>query len=61
MQPEDDTGAYVDAMAKVIGLPIDPASRDKVIANVNVARTIAGLALATTLPDATENAPVFEP
>ena len=61
MQPEDDTGAYVDAMARIIGLPIDPASRDKVIANVNVARTIAGLALAAALPDATENAPVFEP
>ena len=61
MQPEDDTGAYVDAMAKVIGLPIDPAARDKVIANVNVARTIASLALAAPLPDATENAPVFEP
>lgn len=61
MQPEDDTGAYVDAMAKIIGLPIDPASRDKVIANVNVARTIAGLALVAPLPDATENAPVFGP
>ena len=61
MQPEDDTGAVVDAMAKVIGLPIDPASRDKVIANVNIARTIAGLALAEPVPDATENAPVFRP
>jgi hypothetical protein len=61
MQPDDNTGAFVDAMAKVIGLPIDPASRDKVIANVDVARTIAGLALAAPLPDTTENAPVFEP
>ena len=59
--PDDDTGAYVDAMAKVIGLPIDPASRDKVIANFNVARTIAGLALAEPIADATENGPVFRP
>jgi hypothetical protein len=59
--PDDDTGAFVDAMAKVVGLPIDPASRDKVIANFTVARTIAGLALATTLPDGTENGPVFQP
>jgi hypothetical protein len=59
--PDDDTGAFVDAMAKVIGLPIDPAARDKVIANFTVARTIAGLALADPIPDATENGPVFRP
>jgi hypothetical protein len=61
VQPEDDTGAFVDAMAKLIGLPIDAASREKVIANVNIARTIAGLAMAEPVPDATENAPVFRP
>ncbi|MBX3502277.1 MAG: DUF4089 domain-containing protein [Alphaproteobacteria bacterium] len=61
MQPEDDTGTYVDAMARIIGLPIDPALRDKVIASFDIARTIAGLALAAPLPDATESAPVFEP
>jgi hypothetical protein len=58
---DDDTGAFVDAMAKVVGLPIDPASRDKVIANFTVARSIAGLALAEPIPDATENGPVFQP
>lgn len=59
--PDDDTGAFVDAMAKAIGLPIDPASRDKVIANFNVARAIAGLALAEPIADTTENGPVFQP
>ncbi len=59
--PDDDTGAFVDAMAKVVGLPIDPASRDKVIANFTVGRTIAGLALAEPIADATENGPVFQP
>jgi Protein of unknown function (DUF4089) len=59
--PDDDTGAFVDAMAKVVGLPIDPASRDKVVANFAVARTIAGLALAEPIADATENGPVFQP
>jgi len=59
--PDDDTGAFVDAMAKVVGLPIDPAARDKVIANFTIARTIAGLALAGPIADATENGPVFQP
>lgn len=59
--PDDDTGAFVDAMAKVVGLPIDPAARDKVIANFTIARTIAGLALAEPIADATENGPVFQP
>ena len=59
--PDDDTGAFVDAMAKVVGLPIDPASRDKVVANFAVARTIARLALAGPIADATENGPVFQP
>lgn len=59
--PDDDTGAFVDAMAKVVGLPIDPAARDKVIANFTISRTIAGLALAEPIADATENGPVFQP
>ncbi|MGE0421824.1 MAG: DUF4089 domain-containing protein [Reyranellaceae bacterium] len=59
--PDDDTGAFVDAMAKVVGLPIDPQSRDKVIANFAISRTIAGLALAEPIADATENGPVFQP
>jgi hypothetical protein len=45
----------------VVGLPIDPDSRDKVIANFTVARTIAGLALAEPIADTTENGPVFRP
>jgi hypothetical protein len=59
--PDDDTGAFVDAMATVVGLPIDPQSRDKVIANFAISRTIAGLALAEPIADATENGPVFQP
>jgi hypothetical protein len=61
MQHDDDTSAFVDAMATVVGLPIDPTARDKVIANFTVARTIASLALAEPIADATENGPVFLP
>ncbi|QQS13040.1 MAG: DUF4089 domain-containing protein [Rhodospirillales bacterium] len=61
MTNDEDIAAYVDAAAKAIGLPIDPAYRAAVIANVTIAKRIADAALVGPLPDATENAPVFEP
>lgn len=56
-----DIGACVDAMAQVVGLPIEPQYRDAVIANFERAAQIASLALAESLPDDLEAAPVFRP
>lgn len=56
-----DIGIFVDAMAQVVGLPIDPQYRDAVIANFERAQQIASLALAESLPDDLEAGPVFRP
>jgi hypothetical protein len=56
-----DDGAYVDAAAQAIGLPIEPQYREAVIANFQRTRQIAALALAGALPDDLESAPVFRP
>jgi hypothetical protein len=56
-----DTGAYVDAVAQMVGLSIEPQYRDAVIANFERAAQIASLALAEPLSDDLEAAPVFRP
>lgn len=56
-----DVGAYVDAMAQVVGVPIDPQYRDSVIANFERTAQVAALALSEELPDDLINAPVFRP
>jgi hypothetical protein len=61
MSDQKGVGAYVDAMAQIVGLPIEPQYRDAVIANVERAAQIASLALAEPLPDDLESAPVFRP
>ena len=58
---KDEIAAYVDAAAKLIGLPIEPAYRDQVIANVERTRQIASQALAEPLADDLGAAPVFRP
>lgn len=58
---KQDIGAYVDAMAQTIGLPIEPQYRDAVIANVERTAQVAAQALAEPLPDDLEAAPVFRP
>jgi hypothetical protein len=58
---KSDVGAFVDAMAQMVGLPIDPQYRDAVIANFDRAAQIASLALPETLPDDLEAVPVFRP
>ena len=58
---KDEIAAYVDAAAKLIGLPIDPAYREQVIANLERGRQIASLALAEPLADDLAAAPVFRP
>jgi hypothetical protein len=58
---KDAIAAYVDAAAKLIGLPIDPAYREQVIANLERSAQIASLALAEPLADDLGAAPVFRP
>jgi hypothetical protein len=58
---KDAIAAYVDAAAKLIGLPIDPAYREQVIANLERTQQIASLALAESLADDLGAAPVFRP
>ncbi|HJQ59598.1 MAG TPA: DUF4089 domain-containing protein [Vineibacter sp.] len=60
-QDKPDTGTYVDAAAKLIGLPIDPQYRESVIANFERAAQIAALATAESLDDDVVAAPVFRP
>ena len=61
MSDQKDVGAYVDAMAQIVGLPIEPQYRDAVIANFERAAQIASLALVEPLRDDLESAPVFRP
>jgi len=56
-----DVGAYIDAMAQMVGVPIDPQYRDSVIANFERTAQVAALALGDELPDDLINAPVFRP
>ncbi|HEX2891995.1 DUF4089 domain-containing protein [Vineibacter terrae] len=60
-EKEPDVGAYVDAMAEMVGLPIAPQYRDAVIANMARTAQVAALALAEPLADDLEAAPVFRP
>lgn len=61
--PEEkpDPGAYVDAAAAAIGLPIAPQYRDAVIANFERTAQVAATVLAEPLPDDLESAPVYRP
>jgi hypothetical protein len=56
-----DAEAYVDAAAKLVGLPLDPAHRPGVVLNIERIAQMAALVMTFPLPDETELAPVFEP
>jgi hypothetical protein len=57
----EDIEAYVDAAAKLVGLPLDPAHRPGVVQNLGRIAQMAALVMAFPLPEETEPAPVFEP
>jgi len=57
----EDIEAYVDAAAKLVGLPLDPAHRPGVVLNLSRIAQMAALVMAFPLPEETEPAPVFEP
>jgi hypothetical protein len=56
-----DFGEYVDRMAELIDLPIDPEYRPGVVDNITRVAAIAQLVNEFPLPDDIEAAPVFEP
>jgi hypothetical protein len=59
--PRTDPAAFVDAAATLAGLPIDPAFRPGVVANMALAIRMAALVMGRPLPVAAEPAPVFTP
>ena len=56
-----DPEAMIAALLPATGIPMDPAWRAAVAANLRVAGAIAASLQALPLPDAVEPAPVFEP
>ncbi|HEY7654103.1 MAG TPA: DUF4089 domain-containing protein [Methylomirabilota bacterium] len=61
MSTPEGIGAYVDAAAKVIALPIAPEHRPGVIQFMSVILAAAALVMEFPLPDEVEAAPVFAP
>jgi hypothetical protein len=59
--PGTDPAAYVAAAATLAGLPVDPAFRPGVVANMALAMTMAALVMGRPLPGAVEPAPVYLP
>jgi hypothetical protein len=60
MRPDEDVDVYVDAAAEVLGLPLDPAWKPAVKANLLVNLRLAAAVAELELPDEAEPAPVFE-
>jgi hypothetical protein len=56
----DTLDAYIDAAARALGVPIEPAWKPAVRANLEVTLRLAALVTEFALPDEAEPAPVFE-
>lgn len=56
----DDLDALVDVAAKAMGLPIEPAWKPAIRANLQVGFHLAAIVEEFELPDDAEPAPVFE-
>ncbi len=54
-----DAAAYVDAAAAALGLPLDPAHRPGVIANIERISGFASLVMEWPLDTSAEPAPVY--
>jgi hypothetical protein len=57
--PDNSLGDYIDALAKVLALPIEAAWKPAVKANLEVTLRLARLVDEFDLPDETEPASVF--
>jgi hypothetical protein len=56
-----DVEAYVDAAAKLVGLPLGLEHRPGVVLNLERVAQMAALVMSFPLPDETEPAAIFEP
>ena len=56
-----DFEAWIDALAPVLGLGIDPAWRPGIVQNLQVTHRLAGIVLELPLDEREEPAPVYEP
>lgn len=56
----DTLDAYIDAAARALGVPIEPAWKPAVRANLEMTLRLAALVTEFALPDEAEPAPVFE-
>jgi len=61
MPPEQDTlDSYIDAAADVLALPMEPAWKMAIRANLQVTLRLAAMVAEVELPNDAEPAPVFE-
>ncbi|MCX5480474.1 DUF4089 domain-containing protein [Kaistia geumhonensis] len=58
---EFDAAAHVEHMADLLGLAIDPAWKEGVVANMAATARMAGIVAAVPLDETVEPAMVFEP
>lgn len=59
MMPKDDLDALIDAGTALLGIPIDPAWREAIRANLAVTLRLADSVDRFPLPDEADPAPVF--
>lgn len=57
----DDIDAYIDRTAALLGLPLDPAHKPGVAANLGRTAAIVKLVTEFPLPDDVEPGPVWRP
>jgi len=57
---DDQLDAFVDAAAAALALPIEPAWKPAIKANLQVTLRLAAMVSEFELPDEAEPAPVFE-
>jgi len=56
----DHLDAYIDSTAAALGIPLDPAWKPTIRANLDVTLKLAALVDEKELPDDAEPAPVFK-
>ncbi len=60
MSDTDQLDVFIDAAARALSLPLEPAWKPAVRANLDVTLGLAGLVNEFPLPDDAEPAPVFK-
>jgi hypothetical protein len=60
MTKTDPLDSYIDSAAAALGIPIDPAWKPAIRANLDVTFKLATLVAEKELPDDAEPAPVFK-